>query len=303
MPSLSLNYARSPGISASRAQPVAGFLHTWQMTSEWACAFCGRSDVPRTKEHVLRKDFQGKIPSMERATFTRDFPAEPDRGVKRWDVPKSNFDMTINEVCAPCNHGWMNDLESRVEETVIALAHGRRPSIAVDHLHDLRFWMVKTALVKSLMQRDQSHIHADLCREMFEHQAAPPVTSAQFSICTEQAPHAYGRLVWIKFVLPEKEAVLTMVCFGVGRLSFQVMLTNHEEMAGLGRDLLRSARVVKGWNAMPLDRRRALKPSPHELTPYRLYQQSSILRDVTGHGLDADDPNPTDWGFYDEEDD
>lgn len=277
------------------SEPNGIIVHMGQ--NQWRCIFCDRSDVSRSKEHVLRKKFQDLIPSQTEGSFTRDWGDFKDRGVERWTVPKSNFDMTINEVCRHCNQGWLNDLESRVEANVVALAHGNRPRLSVQEQGDLRFWMVKTALMKTAMDREWGYF-IPLFHQMYESQTNPVGTEAQFGICEETAPNQYGRFSSMTFQLDEQDAVHSLVAFGVHRLAFQVTLTNYPDMAEFGRFILKSARkFAKGWNVLQADRRRPLTPSPHQLSAYRLYQQGAIIRDMFGHGLDVDDPNPRDYGW------
>lgn len=243
----------------------------------WACAFCGRSEVQRSKEHVLRRWFEGRIETVaDYVTDIEFFEGAADDAVSRTvrPIPKSAFDMPINEVCRECNQGWLNDLESSIEEELVELANGRFVQLTPEIQTRLRTWLFKTALMFTLTNRQTPRL-TGLMTYLFEHRAAPPLVGAQFAVCDELAPNAAGRhhaLASSGRLDEDGNYPMThVVAFGLGRMFFMVSLPSRSgKPAKMGLDGLRLVR-----SATP-GKWRFLEPRPrHTFGPPRL-----ITRDI-----------------------
>ena len=261
--------------------------------TEWRCAFCDKADGKRTREHILRKKFHDLIPEEDGTgrISTTDYPHDASRETKLRGLPHSNFEMQVNEICEDCNRGWLNDLETRVEEIVVDLAHGRVRGLTGDEVHDLRFWMAKTALVKTLQEREQPRL-VPLFREMYEKQQTPKNVDVQFAVCSGTAPNGFGRMMWACPAPAGRKDITrftqTMVNFGVGRLFFIVSLPMSLLPARFGRIALKAIRDnTAGWNFLPAGRKKSLAVKHIFVDPKIAYINGSIMRDVGGAGLDA----------------
>lgn len=256
--------------------------------------------MPRTREHVLRKDFKGKIPHVSGVRMLRDYPSFPELGVKVTNFPLTNFDMTINEVCGECNSGWMNDLESEVEDIVVALANGQFRDLTGPEVEALRFWMVKTALVKTLQNRESGRL-TRLLDEMYRLKKAPKYVAVQFGVCSGPAPNPVGRHIWMTLLPPEDQKVekgrvkaghhrLDLVVFGVGRLFFAVTLPTTKKISGFGYICTRVMRQHgAGWNVLQEGSKHPLRLKRIYMDPEVAYINGSVLRQIHDGQTDVHD--------------
>ena len=61
----------------------------------------------------------------------------------------SQFDITINNVCADCNAGWLNDLEDLALPTLDFLGRLEGERLTTPQLSDFAFWSVTRALLRT----------------------------------------------------------------------------------------------------------------------------------------------------------
>lgn len=85
------------------------------------CMFC-ESDAPITREHIFRSSWKNKIETNEHLVnlpfFERRFTRYGEDGSAIRSRSEDLFSTSVRRVCAPCNNGWMNDLDSVVEPWV-----------------------------------------------------------------------------------------------------------------------------------------------------------------------------------------
>lgn len=98
------------------------------------CVFCGWTGK-LTNEHVW-PDWMARFVIEEvRAPWV----LANNKGVERiWDAPM--FHLKVNRVCGTCNHGWMHDLETKVQPFVKWMILGRDCRLAADTQASLALW-------------------------------------------------------------------------------------------------------------------------------------------------------------------
>ncbi|MDQ0923382.1 hypothetical protein QF038_001890 [Pseudarthrobacter sp. W1I19] len=121
-----------------------------------SCAFCG-STQPLTREHVFGQ-WVSKIgldlsPAMHHAGALNGLPR--DMG----DQPP--YRLQVKKFCAPCNNGWMSQLENAAQRVLTPFILGKPGTIAVEDQAVIAMWAQKTALtamlVSSEKQRDEGY--------------------------------------------------------------------------------------------------------------------------------------------------
>lgn len=263
------------------------------------CVFCETTTGKRSGEHLLRDWFNGKIPSSTEITRRR---TSGGATVETF-MPVSPFDMPVNDVCKRCNESWLNGLETQVGPTLVELANRRRVTIPRELVPTLAAWCVKTALVRTCVDRSQGWLApAPLFRHLYENRAEPAIPPG----CRVQVGFTSGLLreagqnTIVRLTgrgNRREEAVaeheqLHLVSFGLGWFFFQVVLADGEAAATYGTEILRDLRDRSGA------RLRLLWPfhQPHgdltidgELSYWEAAWAASELRVRSGHSLGPED--------------
>jgi hypothetical protein len=118
------------------------------------CTFCG-SAGPLHLEHAAPQwlltavqDAGGGEPGITYAWFG------PEEEPRTW----RGSEITVRNVCDPCNHGWMSALESVTKPIVKPLLADLTFSLGTDEQGVLARWALKTAMVR--LDREQPSVHA-----------------------------------------------------------------------------------------------------------------------------------------------
>ncbi|MBX5332624.1 hypothetical protein HQO90_16660 [Rhodococcus fascians] len=119
-----------------------------------------------TKEHVLRNSM-GKVLDLGMTNTQHSGWNVADDGIEvettDYSIPVGPYDWEIRGFCAPCNNGWMNDLDIAAEDTLVRLINGSNGRITVDESTAISNWAAKTAAVRALFDKGQNHVvRADL---------------------------------------------------------------------------------------------------------------------------------------------
>lgn len=118
------------------------------------CVFCGRAG-PQTKEHVLPAWLKGMgldgTPVSYQAGWLNRLPRTLGAG--------RPFDVTVGDVCAACNGGWMSRLEEQARRILGPLILGQPAAVDEADLGIVAAWTQKTALVAMLVspERDRAN--------------------------------------------------------------------------------------------------------------------------------------------------
>lgn len=114
-----------------------------------------------TKEHVLRNSM-GKILDLGMTNTQHSGWNIADDGIKvettDYSIPVGPYDWEIRGFCAPCNNGWMNDLDIAAEDTLVRLINGSNGKITMEESTVIANWAAKTAAVRSLFDKGTNHV-------------------------------------------------------------------------------------------------------------------------------------------------
>lgn len=134
------------------------------LVGESRCAFCDvvLHEQNRSGEHVWSKWLHPrfKVPGQGRVTVSlgyeqvgveyayRSIPTKVSPG------KSSLLNLKAEEVCAPCNNGWLSQLEVSTKPVLLrlldSLAAGESPTLASHDASTLAAWLERTALVSWL---------------------------------------------------------------------------------------------------------------------------------------------------------
>ncbi|WP_181762638.1 hypothetical protein [Pseudarthrobacter sp. B4EP4b] len=115
-----------------------------------SCAFCG-STQPLTREHVFGQ-WVSKIgldlsPARHHAGALNGLPR--DMGVQ------PPYRLQVKNFCAPCNNGWMSQLEKAAQRVLTPFILGKPGTIAVEDQAVIAMWAQKTALTAMLLSSEK----------------------------------------------------------------------------------------------------------------------------------------------------
>lgn len=117
--------------------------------SKRSYVFCGGS--PLTREHVFPQWLASVLPEQERfrgQDLAEVYPNQTKAAEPVHREMKEKFtSTTVRRVCAPCNHGWMGDLERAARPTLTRLIQGELLRIRAKEQACLAFWAAKTSLM------------------------------------------------------------------------------------------------------------------------------------------------------------
>jgi hypothetical protein len=150
------------------------------------CMFCGEEiadDAP--PEHVLPKWLRKFLAKGERFTQRhgafRDHPDAPTVRWGQWEEHDTKHPaITIDTVCAGCNHGWMSDLETEASPLLTPMIEGNPVGLSVEQQALVARWSTKTAMAyDQLLPAGRRHYTAEECRWAMEQTMPPPDTTVR----------------------------------------------------------------------------------------------------------------------------
>jgi hypothetical protein len=103
-----------------------------------------------TKEHVFSVWMGPLFPDVPDADHVRRFEeldGSQEEG-NEWSAPP--FTWTVRDVCAPCNNGWMADLENRAKPLLSPLIQDQARPLTLPDMMVVATWATKTVLVAGL---------------------------------------------------------------------------------------------------------------------------------------------------------
>jgi len=110
------------------------------------CVFCGLAG-PRTREHV----FGQWVSSIGLDLSPVEHHAGRLNGVPRDMGSQPPYRLTVKDVCASCNNGWMSRLEGIAGRVLTPLILGQSGVIAIEDQATIAMWVQKTALTAMLL--------------------------------------------------------------------------------------------------------------------------------------------------------
>jgi hypothetical protein len=107
----------------------------------WRCVFCGGRGL--TNEHALptwiSREVFNDAASVEHSVLAQ--------GHSRRAFSSKSFDQTVKQVCGPCNHGWMSQLEVEAREMIEPMLRGTSVELSHEDQQTAATWLLKTALM------------------------------------------------------------------------------------------------------------------------------------------------------------
>jgi hypothetical protein len=151
---------------ASRTEPQAG-PPTGVRIRPMArgCVFCGKR--PTTKEHALPLWLAG--PLGAEGLITHEYLEPPDGAepTRRWQARAPAIE--VNDVCGPCNNGWMARLESEVRPFLGPMIEGDPATLSPVCCEGLTTWLLKTVLMLQLAEpMERQIVRPQLYAELYE---------------------------------------------------------------------------------------------------------------------------------------
>jgi hypothetical protein len=133
------------------------------------CMFCGQPFGPereRSKEHAAPQWCRDLLPNRGPAQHTRvvktpDGTTHEDRG------NRDPFSTTVNDVCKPCNTGWMHELEEASRGLLGHFIQGDSRNMRLFRQVLAATWGVKTAMVWESVSPEQRAITPDDLRRLY----------------------------------------------------------------------------------------------------------------------------------------
>jgi hypothetical protein len=160
------------------------------------CEFCGEEIATNAPpEHVMPKwlrKFTAKGEMFENRPGTlRSISPESDV-TATWGVvpqkPSKHPQITVDTVCADCNHDWMSDLEAQASPILTPMIEGKRVGLSVEQQLLLSRWIVKTAMTWGLLipKRDRA-FPPESYRWLKERNTPPPDVTIRLARYTGDA--------------------------------------------------------------------------------------------------------------------
>ena len=193
-----------------------------------SCVFCGEpfsEERPRSDEHAAPNWARKLLPDRGRAEHLAMFETSEGMRVEHRGL-KNPFTSVAQDVCEPCNTGWMHELEAASEPllTHFILGHERRIRYWRQVL--TATWAVKTALVWDVVSPDDRAVPFQDFRIL--HRAQRPTGTNQVWIgrYSGDDPHSFRRTAAHVIGATDAEpgrAHAYMVAITVGQLALTVL--------------------------------------------------------------------------------
>ena len=195
------------------------------------CMFCGPTAAEMTAEHVmplwlsrLFRDYAGVI--RYRSVHKEDDLHTPNRSplalVDRTRTART-MDLSVREVCQPCNNHWMSELEGIAQPILSPLIRGSATTLGDEQRLAIVAWIVKFAMVmENARSADMKRFFTQVEREQFMDTLQPPPNTWMYLARHHGSPLTHTNqksLVSSPTPRPARELHVTTVA--IGRLAFQ----------------------------------------------------------------------------------
>jgi len=189
--------------------------------------FCGKG--PLTREHVLPKWLRRAMKLWGPLTIWNG--AQPVRTARKLDIQ-------VRAVCGPCNHGWLNDLETEFRDLMTPALHGLPVLLDRTGQNVVARWGIKTwLLLETAMshQRGGGVASADTLAHIRK-DSEPPWG---YQIWLGQLDAQSRQIMWLSTVpifgrQGDEIPIGVMAVFTVGNLLFLIYVPVKEPPFGLG---------------------------------------------------------------------
>lgn len=222
------------------------------------CIFCGEPFGPareRSNEHAAPNWCAELLPDRGAAYHTATVHTES--GVETVDLGyRDPFTTTLNEVCKPCNEGWMHELEESAKGILSHFIKGDRRRVRFWRQAMIATWACKTAMVWECLAGEHRAIPLERLRELHRTQRPPPRHQVWFGQYRGDEPHSFRRAAGraLGDVEPEQPHGY-LVAVGIGQFVFIVFGHGFDHLNATPRNAL-AQRLVQVW------------PPIHEITEW-----------------------------------
>jgi hypothetical protein len=136
------------------------------------CVFCQRTDQKISNEHIWPNWVLACFPQNTKLTVEMH---RKGKDTKFW-APKDSTGVTANEICRPCNQGWMNGMEEAVRPFLFQMIEGG-PALVLDEVKAslLSAWVYKIMLLFDLVGPREYRRFGKAQYERFYEHRRPPV--------------------------------------------------------------------------------------------------------------------------------
>jgi hypothetical protein len=222
------------------------------------CVFCGAS--PLTREHVFPRWLTAVLPEQERWRGQTTVTAIGEQ-VNDLDLPLASRTMgerfteaTVVRVCAPCNHGWMNDLEREVRSDLTLLVEGATGLVPAKRSSSLATWVAKTCLMAEFTHPESATSTPEDYRWLHKYRLPPPgmniwafpTETADWGVRMQHLGWLYGEPNQVDTSEPCNTRSTTL---GLGRVAFCVTATTSAGLSLPSFDDIPPLGAVRLWPA------------------------------------------------------
>ncbi|HWA55496.1 MAG TPA: hypothetical protein VG816_15105 [Solirubrobacterales bacterium] len=162
------------------------------------CVFCGRTDQKMSKEHLWPEWVRKLLPDALANQKVVYSMADSHLGEIR-KIELRLFDLTVKDVCEPCNTGWMHRIEDAMKSVTEHLLRGGQRELHAGGQTTIAAWAVLKLLVMSRVMPRRLVLDADY-EAIFEtgQELEPPscvrVYTAGAAWSKGQAPSGFFRV-------------------------------------------------------------------------------------------------------------
>lgn len=132
------------------------------------CLFCGGS--PTTNEHVLPLWLRNMIAGP--GEIPHEWGSYKTGEKHQWKAKQSEF--KANVVCAPCNSGWMNDLETATQPHLKPMLRGHGKTLHHAGRELCTLWTLKTAMMLACVGPPDQRLFSEADYREFYESRQPP---------------------------------------------------------------------------------------------------------------------------------
>jgi hypothetical protein len=213
------------------------------------CIFCGEPfgpDRERSKEHATPKWCRDLLPDRGVASHTQTVYTEA--GVETVDQGRRDpFTTTLNDVCKPCNEGWMDELEKSSRSTLSNLIQGSPRRLGYWRQALVATWACKTAMVWECLAGDHRAMPMTCLRELHRTQRPPATHQVWFGRYAGDDPHSFRHAAGRTFGQPDPQQIHGyLVAIGIGQLVFVIFGHRFGHLEATPQNAL-AHRLVQIW--------------------------------------------------------
>lgn len=223
------------------------------------CIFCGRTGVRLTREHAIPRWVSKALQTREHGGVTQTLG--PDGRDPRH---VAELDLKVREVCAPCNNGWLAELERFVRSILANPIRGlplTKP-IPVSAHRRLAVWALKTWLLAQHVSGSRPGntpfaLQPDILQHLRQHNEPPDLTGVWIGAVNATETLMVMRLGTVRVMDSREKIVGLLGVFTVGCVFFAVYMPSWlrtdprpEKLVGMGLTGEPASHVIELWPSL-----------------------------------------------------